>query len=1453
MSAFRDVAQLINGPEYPNSVQWADDGTLAVAEGSCVGILHPGSLSGAQAFAAVDGFAQNTVIAAPGKPNGACIHFDMALSLRVLLSPVKESASGGGKGSKESGATTSRRPLASAKAIAWSPTGAATAGGCLLATVTNDHRVIIFGPDKKLDPEWRPVFTVHEHLLNYLTETRWEAIDAVTLREHSAMVLGNVRSSNNRGGGGGGGGEEDDNEDDEEMLRLRGGAGEFSDLDGEESLKGDEEPEEKKQDAKKSSAAAAAKGVTSTKSGKAPQKQTTAARVSAPAPLAPTNRRKPVAPQLAPAGDATDLGGVGPSSTSAGADAALAAQAVLAGIPPVDFQQNRLAKLAIADTVAKRFFELRRQHEPASLPTYDKTSTHLKDADKDNLEKASEEYFKVYGEKIAELGLDKKKFWQECRIALPRCWNRKRNVFIKGFEESIGGGFGPGGEIQVESDKEADSEATDGEEEAGEEAAAAGGRMRKLRRKRQAAAAAMRDFSADEGVEKQPQQPGSKRKRAIAVNDPVFEREVFEFPSFEGEGSFTWRDLPPVDNSNRTALKITLIEGAVKRFLRLRAAEPASLLPSYPSQKSFLKGVDAWNVDRVMKEYMREHAPAMASLQFDLKKFTGFFNARLRQVWDRSSSDASDAALLEPNYDIHSDNGLLHPEGSGEGCLLGPIPVLDKVDPNWQRRSNSKPSAGAGEAKTVGGAIGNLSTNAAGASSSGAAFVARGGEAKTAANKNKQQRAGGKARFGGGYNRDSLGGTQWWGGSDLNSDVYERRLLSICAISVAWSPAVAVHGAGNNTNREEMCSYLAMGTKEGSIWLWRCRHPAVPALPGTVEEESARLEERMELVGKLPGNLSWADTMKWVTIPVDQNSSSAAGGGGTRAGAVVILVVGTSDGAVTLWGNDSSTLNSFSTATSSEQQHLPLLMEKWNTLLQPDLTQVISMDAALRYTTTSTSSGIDRSTKSLVGAQLVVAIGKSAGVVSAWTSSDLSISVENVKTVLQQRGYVLKIPEPSGLGSSSVTGVGLAAGGEIIVACTREGALESWSLPLRINSNATNTASSSGRRVSGNRAVLQPRSAPVACSVRKQKEGGFGSFGVAISPGGMFVAVPKNALPAGTDYVKQLQVWQRLTLGLLHLHRIAGPGAEVDGFAAATLICKNWAARRLPPAAIWDAVTLARMQEGLASAVAESLETDFLEMKQSVLNTSTTTTGKGLERLLPSDISDYGWRLMRAAVTLRRAEAAAAVAAAAKTETLEIPHQDVLDRNQMYLLQRQLEKLLSTSKTGDDAVLQQRRQLRQLLAADCVVANAKHKDLMLGLLPLAVKAYHEAGETPPGEANAFAIPSRDGGALLDHRPVAMAGGSAAAALTTMFHEEGQAVVLHRCPATLEVSLGAGKWVCRGCQRAYNEVPTLLLKQESEQETNGDYKNNRMAPPECVMCSGLLGPYCPDFLLIPPCI
>lgn len=367
----------------------------------------------------------------------------------------------------------------------------------------------------------------------------------------------------------------------------------------------------------------------------------------------------------------------------------------------------------------------------------------------------------------------------------------------------------------------------------------------------------------------------------------------------------------------------------------------------------------------------------------------------------------------------------------------------------------------------------------------------------------------------------------------------------------------------------------------------------------------------------------------------------------------------------------------------------------------------------------------------------------------------------------------------------------------------------------------------------------------------------------------MFVSLQLTKTPVLLKFYtyRQLQVWQRVTQGYLHMYRLAGPGAAMqDLFGACAMVSQAWVDKRLPPAALWDAIQLSNMQNGVALSVASPLENEYLQAQQQ----AEIACGGRADLLVPSVIPESAWRALRAAVTLRRAAAAIAAQATANTvlaegstaagkpdQLLGLVDEGALDRDQMLLLQRQLERLLAppgsstpppvlppSSVDVSSTQFQEQLALYRLLAADCVVANTNHPNLMLGLLPLAVRAYHEAGETPPGEANAFAIPSRSGGTLLDDRPVAMSGGSAAAALTAMFHEEGQAVGLPRCPATLQVSMGGGRWACRGCSRAYNAVPGGAA---------GSSTGGVLEVPECVLCGGMLGPACPDIILCGPCM
>ena len=102
-------------------------------------------------------------------------------------------------------------------------------------------------------------------------------------------------------------------------------------------------------------------------------------------------------------------------------------------------------------------------------------------------------------------------------------------------------------------------------------------------------------------------------------------------------------------------------------------------------------------------------------------------------------------------------------------------------------------------------------------------------------------------------------------------------------------------------------------------------------------------------------------------------------------------------------------------------------------------------------------------------------------------------------------GHVVMVDESIGFGSHTLTGVTLELGGDLLVGCSREGGPRVFML-------SRNTATGED--------VLVPGPQLMPCTKRKQKEEGFGAYGVARSPGGLFVAVPRASLPAGVHYVK---------------------------------------------------------------------------------------------------------------------------------------------------------------------------------------------------------------------------------------------------------------------------------------------------------------------------------------------
>lgn len=526
---FRDVHPIPGVPESPNTVKWAEDGTIAVAAGNTITLVHPNRFGNAVGLAiGGDAPRANQPITAPGEPaqGQSNIHFDLTLSTRIMAS------------------TASVKP--SVRAIAWSPLGCATQGTCLLAAVSDDHHVHIYGPTCSLSPEWACLSSLMDGVVDHLKQSDWADVDA-----------GGQAPAEDPG-----------------TLRLRGGA-------------------RGKQPAIRSSTADAvvrkvADDADNTEAAAARGDGTGAASGSAAAPAA--KRRKSSAPQQASAGDAIDAavqrrGPLGPE----------------AGVPVLDFQgQERLPRIIAGLAAAQYFFALRRREDPDDLPDYPQPSTHIKDRDLELLEEATAAVWAVNADVLEAAGILKPVLDKECRIQMRFAWDRMNNTMKSGFEYM---GLPGGKQVEASSEESTDDSS---EEELGDDGGPAQRAERRARR---------------EALVEPPTQ--AQGAAAPAAPQPVFSREPYAVPE-----EFTWRDLPPVDPANRSTLRRTLVEGSVRRFLALRREEPAELLPRYEASNVHLRGVDAWLVERVNKEYTSAHAAGLEALGYDAKKFANYWSQR---------------------------------------------------------------------------------------------------------------------------------------------------------------------------------------------------------------------------------------------------------------------------------------------------------------------------------------------------------------------------------------------------------------------------------------------------------------------------------------------------------------------------------------------------------------------------------------------------------------------------------------------------------------------------------------------------------------------------------------------------------------------------------------------------------------------------------------------------------
>lgn len=124
---FIDVHGVLNEPKYPDCIQWAEDGTLAIGAGNSITLLHPGNMPGPRCFVSLDGRCDPAALNAAGQPEnlGSLASYEFtsmrALTMKATYANVQT--------------------LAEARSMAWSPAGCGDTGSCLLAVVTVDHAV----------------------------------------------------------------------------------------------------------------------------------------------------------------------------------------------------------------------------------------------------------------------------------------------------------------------------------------------------------------------------------------------------------------------------------------------------------------------------------------------------------------------------------------------------------------------------------------------------------------------------------------------------------------------------------------------------------------------------------------------------------------------------------------------------------------------------------------------------------------------------------------------------------------------------------------------------------------------------------------------------------------------------------------------------------------------------------------------------------------------------------------------------------------------------------------------------------------------------------------------------------------------------------------------------------------------------------------------------------------
>ncbi|KAK9821527.1 hypothetical protein WJX74_007124 [Apatococcus lobatus] len=412
--------------------------------------------------------------------------------------------------------------------------------------------------------------------------------------------------------------------------------------------------------------------------------------------------------------------------------------------------------------------------------------------------------------------------------------------------------------------------------------------------------------------------------------------------------------LPSADVSSRKPALPSLGAALCLRFMKLRKQVDAAELPQY-KKGQHLQGVDLTYFEQARAEMMSVFASDLERLQILEKTLvmeakrcirTAVIKSSGRSIADSTAAVHAEAEDQAEQTEHNVYPGPARPARKRRVVETAPSRDLDDdlLDDIKQQRSSS-PSEGPERDEYAKLALQLQKRRASGAVKDDAPTAGTWGSVLFNAHSGMRQHPA------------------------VSAELYQKRASLMASTVAAWSDPLTSPSAGSGSLVKVI--FLAVGTKLGHVWLWRCRSdqtaPADPSKPHFELMGGCAIRQGCWITA-----LSWAATHHdrqpgLATTPVSQSQ--------------LLLACGSSDGSVTLFGQSASRLDSLSALTPQDAtmpgSQAAAALDPLATLVTPDLRGMTCLHL--------------QCIKDASGAQTVrLCGGKQAGALLSWQSQQFS-------------------------------------------------------------------------------------------------------------------------------------------------------------------------------------------------------------------------------------------------------------------------------------------------------------------------------------------------------------------------------------------------------------------------------------------------------------------------------